>query len=120
MHVLEVACSRCGAAAGERCRQRNGREIAGCHQQRYKALPPEIRPVPRHTWDMKVKMVQTVADRLQRELDEARDELRDTKAEVRRLRRILNGADVGQVLELKQKLADAEAYIRRLKTSFLR
>jgi len=120
MHVSELPCSHCGAVAGERCRQRNGREIAGYHQHRHKELPKGDRPVPRHTWSMKLKMAQTVADRLQRELDETKEELRESKVEVRRLRRILHGVDVGQVLELKQKLADAEAYIKRLKQSFLR
>lgn len=65
-------------------------------------------------------MAQTVADRLRRELGEVKDELRESKVEVRRLRRILEGVDVGQVLELRQKLADAEARIKRLKMSFLR
>lgn len=116
MTPLDYACPSCLAEAHKPC-TRNGRILSALHRARL-ALAPSGSKV-RYTAATRIRKMSAYLKRAERELREAKEKIAEQKAEVRRLRRLLETTDVGTVAMLKERLVEAQQHIQRLTSEVL-
>ena len=118
---MDVPCERCGAAAGQSCRSRVTKEpIARQHDRRHaQARAGERKEGPRHSAAVRIRKLETSLAAVERELLEKKAALSVSRREVKRLKRLLDGTDVGAIVNLRERLAASEAHVRRLKAELL-
>lgn len=118
MEAINHSCPTCKTEAGKPCITRYGKVSTTLHDSR-RALAPQLLSNARYTISTKLKKIGEQLRKVQRELEETRAELKQEKVETRRLRRLLESTDVGTIVGLRRRLAEAEAHVRRLKAEVL-
>lgn len=106
-------CPTCGVEPGQVCVNKNGEMRSDFHEER-RALCPSPLAI-----SVRLRRALEKLSRTQDALTEAKQELVDLRKETRRLRRLLEGTDIGTIVSLRRRLAESESQVRRLKMEIL-